>query len=1289
MAPKKVRQKVKEFASSIFRSNTPTSSTPAKSADTLDPQSIEQVSSVLTADPKLDIPISEPSTSSDPPNYLSPTPSVSTTYQADSPCAPTTPAADVSHVLTSILPEHSESKGLGWKVFMQGLGVLKEVSVIFPPLQAAAGGLLRVLEQSGELLDARDDLGAMAHRITALSNLILRYKGRTDDENVRNRLEGMTAAIEQQTRMIEAKLVPGVRNIIANSPDAHYIIECTRVVSFLINIFEMDTALNTEATASEIKNLASKTKALVAANEAKANEIKDLVMSLHDHHLLEKLSPVPGSSYNESGVQGNEGCMPGTRVGVLAELMAWATDPKSPPIYLLTGMAGTGKSAIARSFAQLLDRRMLLGASFFCSRSSEARSNVGSIIPSLAFHLAWHSEAYARALIGAIKTNPGVTFNLRVADFQFTTLMLQPSQSLHQAQAPILVMDALDECSSIDAIQALLKVLIHSTGVQLKFFITSRPEPHVNMEFRPEVLARRLRLHDIEHDIVTADISKYLRKNLHDVASRINIPGWPSDSDLEELVKRAGGLFIFAFTAIQYLSGKLFSRDEIQNRLQNILHGIPTKNQTAGVDTLYDQIFDNAWNGIEPDEKTARQRALTTIICLREPLPLSAIAGLLAENPDNLESSLADFHSVLDIPAALEAPVLIFHASFPDYITNNLRSGRNMLDVPAHNAMLAIQCINCMNSYLRQNLCDIKRADSKAMIAEDAVNKAIPAHLKYAAIYWGTHLSLIPPDAAHSNLVSALHILTTTHILHWLECLSLIGKLHLAVDCLQKAIRFIMQQESPEIKCLLDEVRRMVPQIFKFASIHPLEVYHSALEWLPIKSRIRDIYHTSSHQHVQMGLLQQWASCEQIMQQGHGCDSVAYSPDGVRIASGLNNSTVQIWNVETGEMEQVLLGHSGPVWSVAFTQDGAHVASGSKDKTIRIWNVQTGETEQELVGHTGGVCSIAFSPDCAHIASGSEDKTVQIWNVKTGEIEQEFVGHSGVVRSVAFSLDGAHIGSGSDDTTIQIWNIQSGELEQELAGHSDWVGSIAFSQDGAHIASGSEDKTVRIWNVQTGETEREFVHHSGPVSSVAFSQDGAHIASGSDDTTVRIWNIQSEELKQELTGHSNWVRSVAFSQDGMHIASGSWDKTVRISNLEAGELKWPRRSWRAHSDRVFSVAFSPDGAHITSRSWDGATRVWNAVTGELMTGYDIVPGPRSESTQPLKCVDSTGNQVPICQYNEESGYLAVHSTGGKIGNRLWMWPEYQAAIWCSHFQGTKACFGYGSGRVVVVDLAEW
>ncbi|KAJ7832894.1 hypothetical protein B0H14DRAFT_1171958 [Mycena olivaceomarginata] len=360
--------------------------------------------------------------------------------------------------------------------------MLKDASAVFPPLQAAASALIRVIDQIEEIADTRHELERMAQRITSLATLLRQYAGRTNDEDIQNRLNGMTGAILQQTRRIEEQLAPRVQNLITNSLD---ILEHMRAVSYLITIFEMDTALNTEAKASDIKNVVSQ---------------------LHDSYVLEKLCPVAGSSYDDIG--GSVECMPGTRVGVLTELAAWATDPDSPAIYFLTGMAGAGKSAIAYSFAKLFENQTLLGASFFCSRASEARSNVAGIIPSIVFRLAYHSQRFAEAIIHAIKNAPGVSFPHRSPAFQFTTLITEPLHTLAQDfPIPVIVIDALDECSGLNVVRELLSMLIRSSlnpiqGGRLKFFITSRPVPHIERAFSPEVVARRLRLLDIEDVIV-------------------------------------------------------------------------------------------------------------------------------------------------------------------------------------------------------------------------------------------------------------------------------------------------------------------------------------------------------------------------------------------------------------------------------------------------------------------------------------------------------------------------------------------------------------------------------------------------------------------------------------------------------------------------------------------------------------------------------------------------------------------------------------------------------------------
>ena len=277
--------------------------------------------------------------------------------------------------------------------------------------------------------------------------------------------------------------------------------------------------------------------------------------------------------------------------------------------------------------------------------------------------------------------------------------------------------------------------------------------------------------------------------------------------------------------------------------------------------------------------------------------------------------------------------------------------------------------------------------------------------------------------------------------------------------------------------------------------------------------------------------------------------SVAFSPNGERVASGSENNTVRIWDAATGKLQRELQGHGDSVTSVAFSPNGERVASGSDDRTVRIWDAATGQLQRELKGHSGVVASVAFSPSGAQVASGSRDKTIRIWDAVTGQLQRELKGHSGRVYSVVFSPNGKRVASGSNDRTVRIWDAATGQLQRELKGHSKSVWSVAFSPNGERVASGSSDNTVRIWDAATGQLQRELKGHSDSVYSVAFSPGGERVASGSFDKTVLIWNAVTGQIQRELEGHDELVTSVAFSPNGDRLASGSYDETLWIWSL--------------------------------------------------------------------------------------------------------------------------------------------
>ena len=118
---------------------------------------------------------------------------------------------------------------------------------------------------------------------------------------------------------------------------------------------------------------------------------------------------------------------------------------------------------------------------------------------------------------------------------------------------------------------------------------------------------------------------------------------------------------------------------------------------------------------------------------------------------------------------------------------------------------------------------------------------------------------------------------------------------------------------------------------------------------------------------------------------------------------------------------KTLAGHSKSVKSVAYSPDGTKIISGLADSTIKIWDANTGQCLQTMKGDKYCVDAVAYSPDGKRIISGGWDNTVKIWDANTGQCLKTLKGHSDDVESVAYSPDGTKIISGSDDPTIKIW----------------------------------------------------------------------------------------------------------------------------------------------------------------------------------------------------------------------------------------------------------------------------
>jgi WD40 repeat protein len=294
--------------------------------------------------------------------------------------------------------------------------------------------------------------------------------------------------------------------------------------------------------------------------------------------------------------------------------------------------------------------------------------------------------------------------------------------------------------------------------------------------------------------------------------------------------------------------------------------------------------------------------------------------------------------------------------------------------------------------------------------------------------------------------------------------------------------------------------------------------------------------------------------------------TMAFSPDGQRLATGSWDQTVKLWEVSTGEQLTTVAKKNKEIQALAFSRDGRWLATENSSNTVTLRDAATGQEVRVLpsdkpLGPLGSnwVYSISFSPDGRWLATGVDEKTVRMWDVNTGTKLRDFTTSRRRITYIAFSPDSRLLASGDDDKTIRIWDVASGDELRKLSGHRKSIYAVAFSPNGRLLASASGDKTVRLWDVDSGREIHSLTGHGSVVTSLAFSPDGRWLVSGSWDKTVKIWEVETGREVRTLSGHDQPVYSVAFDSRGRWLASGSEDGTIKIWRLAelTGESRMP------------------------------------------------------------------------------------------------------------------------------------
>ena len=500
---------------------------------------------------------------------------------------------------------------------------------------------------------------------------------------------------------------------------------------------------------------------------------------------LSRLPYAAEATFSARGKQHDPLCLLGTRVDVLMQIRAWADEPQNARIiFWLNGLAGTGKSTIARTVACEYYNQNRLAASFFFSRGSGDTSHAGKFCTSIAVQLAHLSLVLKRHICEAIADHRDIA-NQSLRQ-QWNQLVLRPLSKLNDdfPRPLILVVDALDECDEHDVqviVQLFAEVRSFKT-VPLRIFMTSRPELSIRYSFgrMPDTEYQELILHQIPHSTVDYDISLFLEYNFQLIRRERALPAdWPGGEAIRNLVWKSSGLFIWAATACRFVrEGRRFA----MKRLSMILQGnTPISAPEKRLDEIYLTVLENSVpNEYDAQEKeemySILRKVLGAIVILFSPISLDSLAELLLVPKEEVDQALEELHGVLDIPENDSHPIRLHHPSFRDFLLSKDRCGDPHFWVDekqAHRA-LANNCIQLTSGALKRNICGL---DAPGTLIGDVdssrVKMCIPLEIQYACLYWVHHLQRSGAQLCDNDQV---HQFLREHFLHWLETLSLINK---------------------------------------------------------------------------------------------------------------------------------------------------------------------------------------------------------------------------------------------------------------------------------------------------------------------------------------------------------------------------------------------------------------------------------------------------------------------------------------------------------------------------------
>jgi WD40 repeat protein len=297
------------------------------------------------------------------------------------------------------------------------------------------------------------------------------------------------------------------------------------------------------------------------------------------------------------------------------------------------------------------------------------------------------------------------------------------------------------------------------------------------------------------------------------------------------------------------------------------------------------------------------------------------------------------------------------------------------------------------------------------------------------------------------------------------------------------------------------------------------------------------------------------------MMDGLDAYALTWSPASNRV--GVATMSAHSWDATTGK-NVVSYGpqRNGSVLSIAWSPDGKRVAITAVSQGVQIYNAGTGKlldtypasgqaslpvkTGASMLSGGSGAMATAWSPDGTLMATsffGSYGTSVQVWNTTTNKLLYNYTGNADVVGSLSWSPDGKYIVSASYDGSTQVWNARTGQKIHDFENNQRQLSQAAWSPDGKTIAYTINDQ-VKVVDPFSGKV---LMTHNGPhdkfgLSDLAWSPDGKSIASAGDH--IELWHVATGKTYYTFTKNPSTIRVLTWSPNGQFIVSTDSPETT-------------------------------------------------------------------------------------------------------------------------------------------------